>query len=1498
MTRKELEDRLAAVTNQLLDLGKRNRLLNYIDKGLKTLAILNKNVEEVFRGVKQYRDFTFFPTDEALLEVQNNPEQEVIGPKDDLLDLEDDIVYEAVRRMQEKKDELICYKKQHGLLKALKALKKEFTFSIVEKGMNSLYLSVCFLHYKEEDIEYKAPLLLIPVEINNDSGSFIIRQYEDEIILNPTLRYYFTSVFNTDLVPYNNEALSTYLEKARAALPEGVELEEGLSLGIYSFYKMNMYNDLIYNRDFVLENANIRALLGEEHGSWDANFNEPLYPVVNCDSSQLKAIQYAANGKSFCLQGPPGSGKSQTITNMISSMLGVGKKILFVSEKIAALNVVYENLRRVRLSEFALELHSNKANKKEFIENMYRTATLPRYDIELKTRFLGTKYEYFRNNLNNCESNLHEVIPSLGVSLFDLYSIYLDTKSEPVPYELKFMDTYNLMDMDRISKSLRDYAGYAKIIGFSDYRESPLYGLNQISEEYIKMGLRADIEASLDLLKKIEGIRLPLKGVGLDASNIIDAMKAIEIADKIVQIKQYRPLYMFKKNRVIINDMIKKYMSYSKEIKTDILNVYKEDILALELPKIRADYARMMKETKGIFKSQTKEFKELDLKVQSYRVAKAKPEVVVEELNDLAKLKAYKAQAENAAASITKALGSDALQNLRQILLDIKAVDSLPDMSISTQAFTMLKNAWEANDLDLEEQQAEYKNLLNLSRIFKIKQFNITSCTIKEAYDRIDEVNKERNHISNYRRTLEIIDELKDKNAEEFLYYYLDNQFDLDEISQRFKKTFLKNKIDSVHHSGDFLQYFENDSIDDIIDGFRDLDEKTLTINRDIIIAKNSQKRQNGMAVEGSMFKILEREHEKKTRQKPIRQLLEQIFELALEIKPVFLMSPLSVSTYLANKPNMFDCVIFDEASQIFACDALGSIYRGKQCIIIGDDKQMPPSNFFMAQLDDNSGTDEELEYDLESILDKAMATFETIALKWHYRSRSEELITFSNNAFYADKLITVPTPRIHSTGFGVDFYYDPEGRYNTQTRTNIFEAAKVAKMVIEHYKNSDKSLGVVAFSSSQADEIQRELDKLIKDDPSLKKYFQEDIDEPFFIKNLETVQGDERDRIIFSICYAYNEDGKFMQRFGPLNVKGGERRLNVAVTRAKYNVSIVSSIRYTDIKTNTSSKGALLLRDYLEFAENVVAAKNYTEESNGIIRSVQEYLESLGYTVLPQYGSSAFKVDLAVKKDEDFIMAIMIDGKSEYSDNVTDTYRLEKLLLERQGWKYFKLFATNWVENQEAEKERLFDALTHDEDEATDAITVKMHDSDEEVDTYLRKDNTVDVDDFNFESYRRLDLFTSRKSLQKGIGPLVEALIGAEGPIHREYLYKRVANIMEKEKPNKEIKTQVDDNIPAKVLRMGDFFMNYDQMSKIKLRLNSDREANQIYVDEYMDGIIGVVTKQNGITVQGCYKTLVQILGFDKVAASTRKILDEALESLIHNKRIERRVDNLYLIV
>ena len=221
-----------------------------------------------------------------------------------------------------------------------------------------------------------------------------------------------------ELLDYNDEGLSTYLGKLVETLPEGVVLEEGMSLGIYSFYKMNMYNDLMLNKEIVINNKNIRTLLGVDELDFSSNGEpESIFPVVNCDSSQLAAIQAAANGKSFCLQGPPGSGKSQTITNIIATLLGNGKKILFVSEKIAALNVVYENLRRVKLSDFALELHSNKANKREFIENLYRSATAPRYEINLKTRFVGAKYDILSKSLRSYEKELHTPIPGLGINL-------------------------------------------------------------------------------------------------------------------------------------------------------------------------------------------------------------------------------------------------------------------------------------------------------------------------------------------------------------------------------------------------------------------------------------------------------------------------------------------------------------------------------------------------------------------------------------------------------------------------------------------------------------------------------------------------------------------------------------------------------------------------------------------------------------------------------------------------------------------------------------------------------------------------------------------------------------------------------------------------------------------------------------------------------------------------------------------------------------------------
>ena len=728
---------------------------------------------------------------------------------------------------------------------------------------------------------------------------------------------------------------------------------------------------------------------------------------------------------------------------------------------------------------------------------------------------------------------------------------------------------------------------------------------------------------------------------------------------------------------------------------------------------------------------------------------------------------------------------------------------------------------------------------------------------------------------------MRIINSLKEYKCFDFLNAYLDTERPLEDIEKAYEKTFVRQKIQEIHSQSERLSNFNSKQTDDTINEFRDIDEKILNINRDYIIAKNSTSRHTDL-VEGSQFKLLDKEYNKLRRQLPIRTLLDKIFELALDIKPVFLMSPLSVSTYLASQLNMFDVVIFDEASQIFACDAFGSIYRGKQCIVIGDTKQMPPTSFFQASAETiGSQVEDEIveeEYDLESILDKASNTFETKSLKWHYRSRTEELIVFSNNAFYDSNLITIPQSRHHEPGFGIDYVYIPEGRYDTKTRTNPIEAQAICDMVFDHLDTSKTSVGVVAFSNVQAELIQSLIDKRLRKQPKYEKYFDPELNEPVFVKNLESVQGDERDRIIFSICYGFNEDNKFYQRFGPLNASGGERRLNVAVTRAKINITIVSSIHYSDVRDNPDSLGVTRFKEYLKFAENVIDVKNYSEADTGTTKNIIEYIRSIGYDAVTNYGSSAFKVDIAVKSGEDFILAIMIDGKNNYSTNLTDNYRLERMLLERQGWRYYKLFTTSWINNNEAEKERIKQAIEGTLVEGEEYVHQDTNVS------YLKVEGNEDALDLAYASYDFYNIFQAKKAYeQEGLPKLVKEIIRVESPIHKEYLVKRVAQVIGAEKVTNELK-------------VGDFYFNF-KVSDIKLRLESDRDIQYIYVDELADGIYNTVLKNNGVSVAGCYKRIVNLLGATQVTAQSKKLLNEALEHLVLDRKVEEKDEKLYVL-
>jgi superfamily I DNA and/or RNA helicase len=353
----------------------------------------------------------------------------------------------------------------------------------------------------------------------------------------------------------------------------------------------------------------------------------------------------------------------------------------------------------------------------------------------------------------------------------------------------------------------------------------------------------------------------------------------------------------------------------------------------------------------------------------------------------------------------------------------------------------------------------------------------------------------------------------------------------------------------------------------------------------------------------------------------------------------------------------------------------------------------MPPSNFFNAGMAEEDYESEDYSDDIrnfESILDISSVTYCQKRLKWHYRSRVEDLISFSNNNFYSNELMTFPQAKHKELDYGVDFYYVEGGIFDRGNKTNIKEAESIADLVFEHFKEyPERSLGVVAFSISQQEAIENIILKRREADSSYEEFFQSDKKEPFFVKNLETVQGDERDTIIFSIAYAKDISGKFLHNFGPLNKQGGERRLNVAISRAKFNVKVVSSIKSTDIDVNRiSNEGARLLRDYLYYAENGklnnikaiqhTDANAYLFQKAEFIDDIYDYLTEKGYKADKNVGCSSYKIDLAIRHPEEsyYILGIECDGENFRSLKTTrDRERLRREVLERLGWNYYRIW-------------------------------------------------------------------------------------------------------------------------------------------------------------------------------------------------------------------------------
>lgn len=595
------------------------------------------------------------------------------------------------------------------------------------------------------------------------------------------------------------------------------------------------------------------------------------------------------------------------------------------------------------------------------------------------------------------------------------------------------------------------------------------------------------------------------------------------------------------------------------------------------------------------------------------------------------------------------------------------------------------------------------------------------------------------------------------------------------------------------------LSSFTSASYENVRSRFIDLDKKVMTLVKEKITSKIAERpvpRGIGSGPVGGFtdLSLIRQELNKRKRHIHTRQLIRRAGAALKALKPCFMMSPSSVAQYLIPGQVIFDMVVMDEASQIKPEDALGAIARGSKIIVVGDSNQLPPTTFFDRINESVDDDDKEAIEDTESILDICRTTYKSRRLRWHYRSEHESLIAFSNCRFYDDNLIVFPAPLRSSEQLGIRCHYIKDAVYSKGR--NLTEAQSIVNAIINHFENCPElSLGVATFNREQKDLIEDLLDKKRKESSWLDNILKntEEQDEPFFIKNLENVQGDERDVIFISFTYGPDKDTRRVyQRFGPIGSEVGWRRLNVIFTRAKKRVEVFTSMLPTDLViTDNTQKGVRVLREYLDYALNNkfhdFGEISKKDPDSDFEIAVARILNSYGYKTAFQIGVAGFFIDIGVLhplRQNDFILGIECDGATYHSGkSVRDRDRLRQEILERKGWHIYRIWSTDWFKSREKEIERLIKTLK--QIEAKDKISVvkaepekPLHIHPQEIITSIsRSDDDLQKELLHF---RKVNIEPSFRDQSNGIlrEEMIEAFVKFK-PTSKEEFHSSVPRIL-----------------------------------------------------------------------------------------------------------------------
>jgi very-short-patch-repair endonuclease len=1548
-------DQLDRVRKDLLDFGLRNPLLNFRQPRGKGLEVTHPNPGNVFHVlVKDERSFKFRATDFT-------PAVRDSHARTEDLELQTLLLREPL---------------EARLLATFYAART----TLEEQGVNTLFLAFGMLRWQDEpgDKFCRAPLILLPVELERTDARqrFTLKFNGDDIGENISLIEKLKLEHHLKLprLPADEDGedidIHAYFAEVRSAVqsqPDWTVEDDAIVLSFFSFAKFLMYRDLDpetwTDGESLLHHPILNSLMGEspfsvqspqvnEESQLDDALKgrEPVL-VDNADSSQTLAIVEALAGRNLVIQGPPGTGKSQTIVNLIAAAVHEGKKVLFVSEKMAALEVVKRRLDRLHLGASCLELHSNKTKKRELIEELRRTVKMVGVDPPQAGPEMALLGDH-RDRLNAYCNAVNEPFGEGRETPLSIYGKLLSAMEQLAGVDLPLVrltqsSRWTGADVARnraLAERLRDTLQQCEPL-----HSHPFYGSGK------RTYMPTEREVAARALKIVSDALASLEPAGAalaDSFRVSPPQTLAQIAVLAGTAVLLAKAPDFRNIDLHQGAWLQRWLQRGPDIRAI------------------AESGIQMNSARARFDS--------ILLAAAWDTDVTAPRDVLAGLGKKwwrwlsSQWRNAKRQFASLCAATPPANDEEAMAVLDAILYDRRTRQMLAENSVWVA--DLLGSSWRGTKTDFALLRTQLEWILDADQIVrnghaskwcfsavtepidrpvlqsliarlddatrrtqaavadwrKLAEFNPDSPASKALDTRT--IQDQSGHYVHLASTLDKFQSLIAYNqaSRECRSSGLAELLDAVETSSRpaqaipplFEKARLMPLIEAAFQERPALAEFEGLRQNQTVAAFRRQDESQLTYFRAVIAARHYAALP-GLSAAGQTG-VLAKEFERKARFLPIRKLMEKAGNAVQAIKPVFMMSPLSIANYLPPGKLIFDLAIFDEASQVKPADSLGAIVRSKQVVVVGDSKQLPPTSFFDSIIADPTTEDEEeaATDDIESILGLFTSRgAPQKMLRWHYRSRHESLIAVSNSLFYDHRLIVFPSPVQDRGQLGLRFRHLPSAFYDRGgKRNNITEAKTVAAAVMDHARKQlalpaadRETLGVVAFSMAQMDAIRDELEILRKNNPALEEFFTSQHHEPFFVKNLENVQGDERDCILISIGYARTKEGYLAMNFGPLNRPGGERRLNVLISRARKRCDVFSNLTADDIDlARAPSEGVRALKIFLQYAQTGrmdISAPTGRAADSEFEEQVARTLARNGYQVQPQVGCSGFFLDLAVVDPANpgrYLLGIECDGAAYHrARSARDRDRLRQTVLEGLGWTIYRIWSTDWFRNPEEQAKRLFAAIEKARTQAPRPAPHPAEEPDAVAASTGPASEPLKLEALSAEPYQLAELHLRLGSVELHAVPCerladwLVSIVNVESPVHVSEASRRIAAAAGVQRVGSRIQQAIAAacDLAAsqrRLHRTGDFLWDLSlKRSIVRDRSGSPvglRNIDLIAPEEIAGAILAVTESSLGMELDDLPAEVAKLLGFSRTSEETRTAVATEAKRLIDSGKLARR--------